>query len=268
MNKSARAVSMPSVAPAKTGQTSSIAMKLFELCDEELAGRAGRRLQLSRAARSSLAHLDDESLAGFAEGGLPDSEAGEVEAHLAACPECRRVALTAHRPPAAADMEGVRVPDQAQARVRQLVSPSLSFSQQFQLVIELVQDAIRILKTNGEIILQTAPAQAVRSKPQSLTEQPVTARKRFEQCEVRVDVSKTPGRACRVIVHAQQLDKREYLPCVRVTLSSRGMVRESSVARGEPVIFDRVAPDNYTLDLEEGSALIGRVDLGLLARPG
>ncbi len=220
---------------------------------------AGRAYQASAGAKDRAGHPEEEVLASYIDGVLSAREVEETEKHLAACSACRElVALAASPTPETAVAEARAT---SLARLQSLLASIPSPAQTFRMLIELVQDGLRVIDTNG---LALAPAPVViRSAGRRDAQRDLTHEYAFPAAQVKLEVRRESGDACRLSIHVSDPVRKSYLPQVRATLFRGKDLLESNVGQRGPVVFESVKAGAYRIELKKGGTVIGSVELAL-----
>lgn len=191
--------------------------------DEEHIGRILRHLLTGRLRkRETLGRCpDEEVLADYLDGTLPEQKRSGIETHLADCSLCLDLLAAAYR--STQDVERAGAPQHAIDRAMGLVAGKAG-ENFLDLVVRFVRDSLELVRTSGEWMtpLVTAPA-GVRGRSAPAETGIIRAGKQMGRFSVAVEVEKVDQRLCQVSVEVKEEDRPA--DDIRVSLASGGRER-------------------------------------------
>jgi len=233
--------------------------------DKELMRQLRQALCPAEEPSRSVAHPDDELLAGYADGVLSEEKQVLVECHLALCSECRHLLAThvgVHQD-ASASASAQPEPAPMTAKIRSLLERLPSPVQTLRVVIEILREGLRVIDTNGLALPVPAPVLASRSGDELVTEGGTVQRFEFKHARVNIELKKEASGDCRIAIHAFSPGTEKYLDQVRATLSSQEAGLESNVGYAGPIVFEGLPPGEYAIDISSGGSPMGNIELAL-----
>ncbi|MBF0595221.1 MAG: zf-HC2 domain-containing protein [Candidatus Omnitrophica bacterium] len=207
---------------------------------------------------------DDETVACYIDGLLPEKEKIVVDKHLKACAGCRE-AFAIHRE--VADRQKVEelgpVPEYLVESARNLWAErhGVKF---LDIAVTLVEDFIQGLKTTGDIIagagqdLQYAGAMRGASEEKVSS---VVVRKVIEDVSVEVEVSRAVGAISNVVLRVADNARKTPRTDLRATLILDDTELESYVTEGGMRTFENVRPGKYILQISDMKKILGVISL-------
>jgi hypothetical protein len=200
---------------------------------------------------------DEETLAVFIEGNLAGSEPDKVESHLARCALCLDELAAALN---AVETTGgeVDVPRPLVNRARALVEGR---ENRYEIAVRLLRESLQLLSTTGRLVPQPVPA--VRSESGSANENRLHVEQGVGRFRVGLVLELAEPGACRVLANVSE-ETGKPADGVRLTLTSGDRERASFVTRAGSVVFDRLAPGDYSIVVSESGHSLGRVRLNLM----
>jgi len=226
--------------------------------DEKKIAEMLSRLFTRAAGSSDRAECpDEEVLATFLEGDLAGRERDKVESHLARCALCLDELAAVLN---AVETTGgeVDVPRQLVNRARALVEGR---ENRFEIAVRLLRDSIELLSTTARLVLQPVPI--VRSEGRSANENMLHVEQDVGRFRVGLVLELTEPGACRVLANVSE-ETGKPADGVRLTLTSGDREQASFVTRAGSVVFDRLAPGEYSIAVSESGYSLGRVRLNLM----
>jgi hypothetical protein len=200
---------------------------------------------------------DEETLAVFLQGELAGKALDEVEAHLARCSLCADDLAAAFK---AADVTGaaVDVPRRLLDRAMALVGRAESG---FEIAVRLLRDSLELLSTTGRLVPQFVPV--VRGEATSAVENALQVEQEVGRFRVAVELELSAPGVCRVLATVTE-ESGQPAEGVRLTLASGDREQASFLTRAGGVVFDRIAPGEYSIAVSESGIALGRIRLNLL----
>ncbi|HXV79349.1 MAG TPA: hypothetical protein VEG60_05690 [Candidatus Binatia bacterium] len=220
----------------------------------ELLSRLSIRVS-GRADRSGCP--DEEKLADFLAGHLEKDARATLEAHLAQCSFCTGDLVAAYKSGEVGGLETVpqRLIDQALELIQGRQETV------FRLVVRLVRGSIELISTSARVITQPTPALRGEAKPaegNSLQVEHEVGRFR-----VAVELDLSEAGICQVVANVRE-QAGEPAEGVRLSLSSGDREQASFLTRAGIVVFDRIAPGEYSIAVSESGTVVGKIKLSLM----
>lgn len=198
----------------------------------------------------------EEELAGYLEGNLDEKAGIQLEAHLAVCSLCVENIVAVCKSGAAIDME--KAPRQLVARAMALFPGRETL---VDLAVRLVKDSIELLNTSARVISKPIPA--VRGEVISAKGNALQVEQEVGRFRVAVELDlKEPG-VCQLVANVTN-ESGEPAEGVRLSLSAGEREQASFLTRGGVVVFDRIAPGEYSIAVSEAGNAVGRIRLNLM----
>jgi hypothetical protein len=218
---------------------------------------------LSRFSKRTAGPIDrakcpnEETLAMFLQGELAGKARDKVEAHLAQCELCIDELVAAFK---AAETTGVEldVPRQLVNRAMALVGRTESG---FEIAVRLLRDSLELLSTTGRLVPQFVPV--VRGEATSAEGNALQVEQEVGRFRVAVELELTEPGACRVLANVTEASGQPA-EGVRLTLTSGDREQASFLTRAGGVVFDRIAPGEYSIAVSESGNALGRIRLNLM----
>ena len=215
--------------------------------------------RLSGRAREGADRLScpyEETLAVFLSGDLLGDAGKVVEAHLAECSFCLDDMVAAYR-----SSEGYTVgsiPEQLVAKVRELVSKKETL---FDVAVRLVEGSIQLVRTTARIM--PAPAPVLRGAAPESPGNMLQVKQEVGRFKVSVELDLSEAGLCQVVANVKE-ESGKGVEGVRLSLSSGEREHASFLTREGVVVFDRIAPGEYSIAVSESGNHIGKIRLNLM----
>ncbi|MFA5275625.1 MAG: hypothetical protein WC417_01870 [Candidatus Omnitrophota bacterium] len=193
---------------------------------------------------ASGAHPDEEVLAAFLEGKLPEEEGESLKAHLLSCNLCIEsliISLTEAQDRGA-------VPQELLDKVR-----NTFFAQEsaplLEIALKLKDRFLELLNSTGDILVgqELLPAPVLRSRSIGDFKDEVTIFKDFKEIRVEVKVENKGGKHFNLHITASEKLTQKIIKNLRVTLMSEECELESYLTDSGSVIFEHVMLGKYKL---------------------
>ena len=186
---------------------------------------------------------DDNLLANFLTGSLPDAVAAWLESHLAGCFLCLDIFTAAALALDNADLENA--PQSLVESAKTLVLSRSPDSSILDLVVGFVGDALELISTSMQVVSLPA-AGVVRGKRHSSKPHGVRVKKELDKVSLFFEVEPIHGGLCQLSVTVK--NGEETAPgAVRLSLISKGREQASFFAPQGTATFDRLPPGEYQL---------------------
>jgi hypothetical protein len=225
--------------------------------DEEKIAEILRRLSGRARGRTDRVDCpDEETLAVFLGGDRSGGAGKTVEAHLAECSFCLDDIVTAYK--AGEGYAGASIPEQLIAKARALVSERDTL---FDLAVRLVEGSIQLISTTARVV--PAPVPVLRAEAQESPANRLRVEQEVGRFKVAVELDLSEAGVCQVIANVTE-ESGEPAEGVRLSLSSGDREHASFLTRAGIVVFDRIAPGEYSIAVSESGTPIGRIRLNLM----
>ena len=199
---------------------------------------------------------DEETLAEFLTGNLADDTRERIDAHLAVCSYCAQELVVLYKTTEADEV--TRVPTRVMERAMALVSEKRLF---FDLAVRLVQDSIELISTSGRVVPLLSPA--VRGEIKATEGNALQVEQDMGPFKVAVEIDINSADACRLVANVAEAEGRPA-EGIRLTLNSGDREQASLLTRSGVVVFDRIAPGEYSVELSEAGRSLGKIRLNLM----
>lgn len=199
---------------------------------------------------------DEEELAVFLGGGSSNDIVKIIEAHLAECSFCLDDIVVAFK--ADESRESATVPQYLMRKVQALVDRREPL---FEVVAKLVQNTIELMKTSGRVV--SMPPPVVRGAAKPVLPNALQVEQEVGRFRIAVEIEVSEPEACQIVANVTE---NTGLPAegVRLSLNSDEREHASFLTRGGIVVFDRIAPGEYSIAVSESGAQIGKIKLSLM----
>lgn len=198
----------------------------------------------------------EEMLAVFPGGNLPKELRDEVATHLAQCSFCLKDLVSDYKSGEIAGTERVpqRLIDSAVALVQGRETA-------FDLVVRLVKGSIELISTSAQVI--PAPTPVTRGEVSPAQDTALQVEQEVGRFRVAVELDLRDAGMCQVVANVRE-ETGKPAEGVRLSLSSGDRRHASFLTRGGVVVFDRVAPGEYSIVISESGAVVGKIKLSLM----
>ena len=195
---------------------------------------------------------DEESLALFLAGNLPESRRSEVEAHLARCALCLDDVFAAYR--SGELTGGENVSRRLVVRAMALITGREAI---LDLAVRLVKDSIELVSTSARLV--TVPSPVVRGEPAPEVGNSLQVEQAVGRFRVAVELDLSDAGLCQVIANVTE-ESGTPAEGVRLSLSSGEREQASFLTRAGVVVFDRISPGEYSIAVSESGSVVGGLD--------
>ena len=197
--------------------------------------------------------LSEERLAIFLKGSIADDARTQTEAHLAVCPYCLEEVIAAYK--SGDDYGSASVPQRLMAKAMALVSERENL---LDLAVRLVEDSLELISTTARVL--PVPVPVLRGEPSGNTLQVEQEVGRFR---VAVELDLTATGTCQVVANVKEISGAPA-EGVRLSLSSGDREQSSFLTRHGLVVFDQIAPGEYSIAVSEAGTYLGKIRLNLM----
>jgi hypothetical protein len=131
----------------------------------------------------------------------------------------------------------------------------------FNLVVRLARGSIELIRTSGQLMLSPSPVlrgEVKRAEANSLQVEQEVGRFR-----IAVELDLTEAGMCQVVANVRE-ETGKPAEGVRLSLSSGDREQASFLTRAGTVVFDRIAPGEYSIAVSESGAVVGKIKLSLM----
>jgi hypothetical protein len=224
--------------------------------EHKIAGILSRLLERTAGPIDRAKCPDEETLAMFLQGELANKVRDEMEAHLARCELCVDELAAALKAAETAGAE-LDVPRRLVNRAMALVGRTESG---FEIAVRLLRDSLELLSTTGRLVPQFAPV--VRGETTSVEGNALQVEQEVGRFRVAVELELAEPGVCRVLANVTE-ESGQPAEGVRLTLTSADREQASFLTRAGGVVFDRIAPGEYSIAVSESGNALGRIRLNL-----
>ena len=224
--------------------------------DEERIAEILRRLMSRTQGRDNQADCpDEETLAVFLSGSLDDAARNLVETHLTSCSLCVEDLVAAYK----SGKLGIdKVPQRLVDNAMGLVQGRETL---FDLAVRLVKGSIELISTSARVI--PAPAPVLRGEVKPAEANSLQVEQEVGRFRIAVELDLTEAGMCQVVANVRE-ETGELAEGVRLSLSSGDREQASFLTRAGTVVFDRIAPGEYSIAVSESGAVVGKIKLSLM----
>ena len=199
----------------------------------------------------------EETLSLFLGGELAGDARSDIESHLVVCSHCSETLVAAYK--AAEPGETARVPQELVERAMALVPAKEAF---FDLAVRLLRGSIELIGTTGRVVPLLSPA--VRGEPKPVESSALQVEQKVGRFKIAVEIDVGDHDACQVITNVADEETGAPADGVRLTLTSEDREQASFLTRAGMVVFDRIAPGEYSIAVSESDSLVGKIRLNLM----
>lgn len=209
--------------------------------------------------RSALeGHPDEQVLAEFSQGLLPDVEISKLQEHLLGCSSCAEKLAAALAMPE--PLEAPSVAEQLLAKAKGII-PQESAGALMEIILGLAEKAIQIIHTSGDVLIgqELIPAPVLRSRAIKDFKDEVMILKEFKDTVVEAKIENRLGKAFSLAVLAKEKGTQKVLKDIRITLFREGLELESYLAEAGKAVFENVALGKYTVEISSFSEKVASI---------
>ncbi|RKY30743.1 MAG: hypothetical protein DRP74_06395 [Candidatus Omnitrophota bacterium] len=212
---------------------------------------------------SGTTHPDEETLASFMEGRLPERGAKKIIEHVLSCHKCSEAIVLQAKIEKMPEQE---VPPDLILRAKDLVEPQIE-TPLLEVAIKIKENILELLNTSGDILVghEFMPAPVLRSRKIKEFKDEITVLKDFTDIRVELKIENKPGKIFDVNVCVKEKATQKMIKDLRVTLMRDGLELESYVNDAGVVTFEHVLAGSYTVKISSLQKTIARVILEVKA---
>jgi len=211
--------------------------------------------------------IDDETIACYVDGLLPENERNYVEKMMNENDELKELIQTqmfVEKEQSKNDLSFM--PEYLIQNAKDLVSEKFG-SKVLNLVIKFSDKVIETLQSTGEILsgAQLQPAYTLRGDSQEKAKS-VVVRKIFDDVKVEVEISRELDDKNNVILKAIQNQTELPIDNIRATLFKDNVELESYVTKNGKAIFENIKPGHYVIELSYPDKDLGAISIQLIKK--
>lgn len=199
---------------------------------------------------------DEETLAQFLTGNLADDQRDKIEGHLALCSYCAQELVAGYK--ATETDEVTRVPQRVMVRAMALVPVKEAF---FDLAVRLMRESIELISTSGRVVPLLSPV--VRGEAKLAQSNALQVEQEVGRFKIAVEIDLNGTGTCQLTANVNE-ETGAPADGVRLTLTSEDREQASFLTRAGVVVFDRIAPGEYSIAVSESDNLVGKIRLNLM----
>jgi hypothetical protein len=224
--------------------------------EEKLVAMLSRAGGLVQGAADRNNCPGEESLAIFLNGDLALDARNRIEAHLAHCSYCVDDLVAAHDAAHADDLESVP---------RRLIESALALiaarQSLLEITVRLVRGSIELIATSARVL--PAPVAVLRGEELPSQGDMLRVEQEVGRFRVSVDLDLSEAGTCQVVADVREASG-EPAEGIRLSLNSGEREQASFLTRRGVVVFDRIAPGEYSIAVSEAGTHVGRIKLNLM----
>jgi hypothetical protein len=224
--------------------------------EEKIAATLKRVTSRARGVTDRNNCPDEETLAAFLNAALAMEACSRIEAHLSHCSFCVDDLVAAHKGAQSEDLENIP---------RRLIESALALipgrKTLFDLTVRLVRGSIELIETSARVI--PAPVAVLRGEALPAQGNMLQVEQEVGRFRVSVELDLTEAGTCQVVADVRE-PSGEPAEGVRLSLSSGEREQASFLTRHGVVVFDRIAPGEYSIAVSEAGTHVGRIKLNLM----
>lgn len=215
----------------------------------------------SQQPKNRLIHPDEETMACFVDGKLPQQEAEKVKLHLLSCDRCsQNLAIQANL-----DYSGEEcVPGNLLGQVKSLVENCDSLSV-LEIIFKLKVDLLELVNTTGDVLVgqEFMPSPILRSRKIKNFRDEVVILKDFKDIRVEVKIENKRGESFNVIIIAKEKEAQKPIKDIRITLSKDDLELESYHTETGKVIFENISLGKYIIGISRAENKLASILLDI-----
>lgn len=201
----------------------------------------------SQQSKSTFIHPDEEAMACFVDGKLPQQEAEQIKLHLLSCDHCsQNFAIQANL-----DYSGQEcAPKELLDQVKSLVENSDSLSV-LEIIFKLKVDLLELINTTGDILVgqEFMPSPILRSRKIKNFREDVVILKDFKDIRLEVKIENKHGEFFNVTIMAKEKEAQKIIKDLRITLAKDDLELESYHTETGKVIFENILLGRYFIGI-------------------
>jgi len=202
---------------------------------------------------------DDETLACFLEGRLPEKESRQLKMHLIGCDRCLElIALISQ------EAAEVPLPQELVERAKELVMRQEKAQSGFiEIILGLKEKTIDLIKASGDILFgqEVTRLEVLRGRKVKDFGQEVKIIKDLGEIRVEAGLENRANYTARVTVKLGDIKTAKPVEGLRITLIRAGQDIESYIAETGKAVFDNVSVGSYAIEISTPESIIGKIML-------
>jgi hypothetical protein len=125
----------------------------------------------------------------------------------------------------------------------------------------LVRGTIELISTTGRIV--PLPSPVLRGEPRPVEANALQVEQKVGRFKIAVEIDVSTADACQLIANVAD-ESGAPADGVRLTLNSQYREQASFLTRAGVVVFDRIAPGEYSIAVSESDNVVGKIRLNLI----
>jgi hypothetical protein len=224
--------------------------------DEKIAAMLRGLRRKIAASRERTRCPNEETLALFLNGALTGDGRGDIEGHLATCEYCAEEVVAGYKSAETGSL--ARVPQGLVERAMALIREKEAL---FDLAVRLVRGSIELINTSGRVV--PLPSPVLRGEPRPVEANALQVEQKVGRFKIAVEIDVSNTNACQLIANVAE---QNGTPAegIRLTLNSQDREQASFLTRAGVVVFDRIAPGEYSIAVSESDNVVGKIRLNLM----
>lgn len=203
----------------------------------------------------------EETLASFFEGKLPDKESLDLKKHFLFCDRCSELlALLSEEVP------DLPIPDDLEARTKDIIGRDNNSALFFlEVILGLKKKTLDLISTTGDILFgqEFIPLPVLRSRNKADFGDEVIIVKALSNLKIELELENKTNYLAKVIIRLTDITTGKPVEGLRVTLYRNSREIESYIAEAGKAVFDNIAPDKYTLEIFTPENTLGKAVLDI-----
>jgi hypothetical protein len=215
----------------------------------------------SQQPKSKLIHPDEEAMACFVDGKLPQQEAEQIKLHLLSCDHCsQNLAIQANLDYSEQECVPKNLLDQAKSLVENCDSLSV-----LEIIFKLKVDLLELINTTGDVLVgqEFIPAPRLRSRKIKNFRDEVIILKDFKDIRLEVKIENKQGESFNVTVIAKEKETQKLIKDLRITLAKDDLELESYHTETGKVIFENILLGRYSIGVSKAENKLASVLLDI-----
>jgi len=191
-------------------------------------------------------HPDEETMACFLEGKLPEKEALLFKKHILQCLDCNQILTTCIK----VKTEDAAVPQELLEPAKDLVKQQLKLYF-LEIFLKAKEQALEILNTTGDVLVgqEFVPAPVLRSRQIKDFKDEVTIFKDFKDVRVEIKIENKAGEAFTVNVSVKIKNTHAVIKDLRIALLKDNLELESYLTDTGSVCFENMQAGKYEVEI-------------------
>ncbi|MFA6129887.1 MAG: hypothetical protein WC731_02760 [Candidatus Omnitrophota bacterium] len=208
-------------------------------------------------------HPNEETLVSFLEDKLPKLDRDLIQEHLLKCDICAEYLGTQLKIEAHLSKD---VPLVLLERVRKMIDSDVK-DNILEIFLMLKEKTLEIIQTSGDVLVgqELIPAPVLRSRQINEFKEEVSILKDLKEFRVLVKVENKGDKIFNLAVTIKDKQGRQIDKTLRITLIKDGIELESYVSDTGNIFFENILPDNYKVEVSQGSRILAVINLKVKA---